>query len=327
MQPAPWELDRHHAVGSVHGADGKPRGTAFLCGERIALTAAHVVKGLADVELQFQSGIKVAASTIDEDVRLDVALLELERATLPPPLPLNDDADIAPGDRWRSYGYPIGWPEGHPVDGEISSIAGNLADVRLLILNCAQGPKPQLKGLSGGPVVDAEGSVVGVLVAYPERLPDYTLHAARFDDIWGALLELRKRLGPRWRSSGRFTAYLESQPRPGISSPAFVSFKRATGLPHHCRVYTSTPASADRSKTRHCWIVHRTRWTSFRQTPPCRSGTSCSVGIPVRERPFFCAGSPRRPHAIGETENCARAHRYLQGNTGIFFQSCLMHTN
>ncbi len=211
MQPAPWELDRHHAVGRVHGADGKPRGTAFLCGEGNALTAEHVVKGLAQVELRFQSGVKAAAAMIEGDPRLDVALLELKAVNLPPPLPLNDDADIAPGDLCRSYGYPIGWPEGHPVDGEISSIASNSGDGRLLVLNCAQGPKSQLKGLSGGPVVDAEGGVVGVLVAYPERLPDYTLHAARFDDIWGVLLELRNRLGPRWRSSGRFTAYLEGR--------------------------------------------------------------------------------------------------------------------
>ncbi len=158
-------------VGEV--ADGI--GTAFaLDGRGVWLTARHVVDGCDRVGLLYSGNRLLLVDRIDTDTKADLAILYTSFA--PNALQITNRDDLRVGEP----GFHIGFPQGQP--GEATSRL--LARSRLIsrgrystdepVLAWAEmgrtrGIDGTLAGISGGPVFDRNGEVVGVTVAESPR--------------------------------------------------------------------------------------------------------------------------------------------------------------
>lgn len=186
-------------------------GTAWVCGPGLAITAWHVVREFDEQMLVCAAG-ETSAKRIDYSELYDVALLRFDNGKLnPPALPMNDDGDWGVDDKWCSWGYPLGYPSGFPLNGTVSSPRSAANGMQHLVLNCPQGPKSFMRGMSGGPVLDARGAVIGVLTGYPENLAQVTLFATRLDDAWAQLCKWRDRAPAQWQSAGTVSQYFSLQ--------------------------------------------------------------------------------------------------------------------
>jgi S1-C subfamily serine protease len=169
--PDPFDEDVVVQVGEP--ANGY--GTAFAINKSgVWLSARHVVDGCSDVGLAIDGGRVAPVLKVDVSKRSDLALLYTDRA--PHALKLDLDHDLRIGD----VGYHVGFPQGN--SGEASSQL--LSRSRLVTRGRYQLDEPvlawsetsrspgidgTLAGMSGGPVFDETGAVVGVTVAESAR--------------------------------------------------------------------------------------------------------------------------------------------------------------
>jgi serine protease Do len=126
----------------------------------IALTSARVVLRARDFEVAMMDGTAVAATVVGLDLRSDVAVLKLEgRGTFFPHLPLGHSERVRIGDWVISVGAPLGL-DGTVVAGVITAVPGavNTAAFGHYIQTDAM----MARGNAGGPLVDMNGTVVGL---------------------------------------------------------------------------------------------------------------------------------------------------------------------
>ncbi|MGH2405115.1 MAG: S1C family serine protease [bacterium] len=152
------------AVGVVRVmVDGRTGiGTAFAIDrEGLLLTASHVARRADDLAVEFPGELRMPARLIGYDARRDLALL---RVSAPAPLVAIEVA--SDGLRAGEPVVVIGTPRGRPgvmTVGEIvaprASLPG-LARETLIRINAPIAP-----GNSGGPVLNARGQVVGLVIA------------------------------------------------------------------------------------------------------------------------------------------------------------------
>ena len=133
----------------------------------IILTNLHVVAGADRVEVRFHDGFESEATVIG--VRPEHDLAVLKAAKIPDDLPaatLRSTADLAPGDDVIAVGYPFGIGpsvSAGVVSGltrEYRSPKGERVLTNLIQFDAAVNP-----GNSGGPLVTADGEVVGIVTA------------------------------------------------------------------------------------------------------------------------------------------------------------------
>ncbi|MCU0899553.1 MAG: trypsin-like peptidase domain-containing protein [Cypionkella sp.] len=161
--PAPGVLDRAmDAVLVVHSADSANRflGSAFLWGDRaeVAVTNAHVVGEASEVRLIDRQGRVVLVPVIARDSVRDIAVLGLDGA-------LRGRAGLEAGPA-PDLGTPV-WAMGAPLGTVFTLTEGMISadprqvepavPLRLLQHDAAVNP-----GSSGGPLVDAQGRLVGM---------------------------------------------------------------------------------------------------------------------------------------------------------------------
>lgn len=173
--PAPRDFpdlfeDLRAAVAEVEvsGCDFGATGSAFLIAPDLAVTAWHVVDGAAQVTIELGDE-RVDATVIGRDVERDIAVLQLsaevqeptilQLATLPPRV----------GEEVAALGHPRGLPLALTV-GRVTSMNGSFdfgVDFEgepLVIDDLIQTDAVVAPGNSGGPLINSDGEVVGVVV-------------------------------------------------------------------------------------------------------------------------------------------------------------------
>jgi hypothetical protein len=174
------------------------------------MTVAHLVNKGEQLSLVFGNGTRALARCVDRSKALDAALLALEKVTpadgLAPPLAVNTDGDFGVGAQWRTWGHPEGFLSGYVVGGTVAGLSSSMG-VREIFLRREKDPEKKLKGISGGPVVDRFGVVVGILKESPRDLLGMSI-GSRLDDVRRALRQWHE-LAPDLRSDGPVSRYLE----------------------------------------------------------------------------------------------------------------------
>ncbi|MBN1842369.1 MAG: SEL1-like repeat protein [Deltaproteobacteria bacterium] len=138
-------------------------GTGWPVTSGFVVTNNHVVAGHNNIVLIRQDGVKIPATIAAHDAYNDLALLEVkDTGLLPAALPLSSKP-AALGEKIVTVGYP------HPdllgvkpklTEGVVNSTSGLGDDPRALQISV-----PIQAGNSGGPLVNMEGKVVGIVTS------------------------------------------------------------------------------------------------------------------------------------------------------------------
>ncbi|MCW3473478.1 S1C family serine protease [Limobrevibacterium gyesilva] len=182
-------------------------GTGFVVADGRALTNAHVVHGCSRVVAR-NAANRTAPARIDAtDPRRDLALLSVP-AGFGPPLAFRESPPVRRGDTVVTYGFPLaGLLSSGPTltSGDISALAG-LRDNPLHFQISA----PVQPGNSGGPLLDAQGNVVGVVTS--------KLNAARIAQMTGGDIPQNVNFAVKGSEAVSFLA--ENGVRPRLSASA-----------------------------------------------------------------------------------------------------------
>jgi S1-C subfamily serine protease len=135
-------------------------GSAISIGEGVVVTNRHVVEGADRLEITTWDGRDLDANVASSTYLNDVALIQTDAYTLPRPLPRR--TRVKP----RTYLQAVGYPEG----GQLTVSAGRALDYVSgseygevgAILRAQVHVEP---GNSGGPVLDVQGRLVGIVFA------------------------------------------------------------------------------------------------------------------------------------------------------------------
>jgi S1-C subfamily serine protease len=151
------------SVAIVRTASGS-LGTGVIVGEDgTVLTANHVVDDRSPITLVFSDGTRSAATVASADRKHDIATLA--PATLPQPVvPATLGGAVEVGGEVVAIGNPLGLA--YSVSSGVVSAVGRTADIKggrfsgLIQFDASVNP-----GSSGGPLLDAEGNVIGIVMS------------------------------------------------------------------------------------------------------------------------------------------------------------------
>lgn len=149
-------------------------GSGFIVGDGRILTNNHVVEGCTGMAARNAQGQRVSARVAATDPRRDLALLTVPPG-FGPAVVFRDSPPVRLGESVITYGFPLsGVLSSGPTltTGTVSALAG-LRDNPLHFQISA----PVQPGNSGGPLLDAQGHVMGVIVS--------KLNAARIAQMTG----------------------------------------------------------------------------------------------------------------------------------------------
>ncbi len=153
-------LDARTEVGKPSA--GTSTGTAFfVTWEGHLVTNHHVVKDHEKVHVQLGDGDLVSALVVAVDVENDLALLRVD--AIREPLPVRANAELIKGEEVFALGYPLPAIQGQEQKatfGRVNALSGIRGDARF-----AQMDVPIQPGNSGGPLLNKQGEVVGVVSA------------------------------------------------------------------------------------------------------------------------------------------------------------------
>jgi S1-C subfamily serine protease len=145
--------------------DGGSSGTGVIVSANgNILTNAHVVRDCRNIEVKKAQSIAASAHIVAVDKENDLALLQAD--VTPVVLPSFRTARL--GESVFAFGFPLtGFlaASGNFTAGNITATAGIRDDARMI-----QTSAPVQRGNSGGPLLDASGGVVGIVVAKLDAL-------------------------------------------------------------------------------------------------------------------------------------------------------------
>lgn len=162
----PWVVDcrARPCYGGVRVLRRQPAlrsGTAFLITSNgYILTAAHVVENRTNITI-YNGANRVPATVVARDPANDVALLKAEMTGTP--LYLGSATGLQRGQEVMTLGYPLVEMQGESQKasfGRVNSLSGLEDDVRYVQMDATIQP-----GNSGGPLLSANGQVIGIVTA------------------------------------------------------------------------------------------------------------------------------------------------------------------
>jgi serine protease Do len=142
------------------GRDGKQQGigTGFvIAAEGLIATNLHVIGEARPITVQLADGSRHEATAVfASDKKLDLAIVKIDANKKLKPLPLGDSAKLPQGQAIVALGHPRGL--------EYSVVAGVLSGKRDMDgVSMLQLAIPIEQGNSGGPVLDMQGRVIGIV--------------------------------------------------------------------------------------------------------------------------------------------------------------------
>src|SRR5215207_7276614 len=143
---------------------GEATGSGFVTdGEGTIITNAHVIDGAAKVTVQFADKRSVPARIVGKDLSTDLAVLRVDPKGLDlHPLTLGDSSKAQVGDPTIAIGNPFGL-ERTLTTGVVSALQRRLtAPSGFAIDDVIQTDAALNPGNSGGPLLDANGRVIGI---------------------------------------------------------------------------------------------------------------------------------------------------------------------
>ena len=151
-------------VGEACGAIQE--GSGFVAADRYVVTNAHVVAGVRDPKVQQQNGGTEAAVAVLFDPKLDIAILRVD-GSLGAPLTL-DPKDQDRGTQGAVLGYPGGGgltARAAAVRRELDAVGRDIYGRSTVERNVYEMQAKVIPGNSGGPFVELDGTVAGVVFA------------------------------------------------------------------------------------------------------------------------------------------------------------------
>ena len=129
------------------------------------VTNYHVVQGAREVEVSFSNNDSMEAEIVGTDPATDIAVLKVKASSRAlTPLPLGDSDDVQVGDDVVAIGNPFGYTRS-VTKGIVSALQRQIVapdSFRSRIDQVIQTDAPINKGNSGGPLLNANGEVIGV---------------------------------------------------------------------------------------------------------------------------------------------------------------------
>jgi S1-C subfamily serine protease len=150
--------DRAHGLATGSGVLVAPDG--------YALTNSHVVHGAAALEVVLADGRTLLADVVGDDPATDLAVLRVAASTPLPHAALADSNRLRVGDVVLAIGSPYGLTR-TVTAGIVSALGRTLPSQAAgrVIEGVIQTDAPLNPGNSGGPLLDADGAVVGINTA------------------------------------------------------------------------------------------------------------------------------------------------------------------
>ncbi|HEY8791632.1 MAG TPA: trypsin-like peptidase domain-containing protein [Gaiellaceae bacterium] len=152
----------YKGVVEITSAQGQGSGFVYDGGGHI-LTNAHVVEGSTSVSVKFWNGKTLNAQVVGTDASTDLAVLKVNTPVSEVfPLALGDSSKLVVGDTVVAIGSPFGL-EGTVTSGIVSALHREMTSPNnFAIDNSIQTDAAINHGNSGGPLLDAQGKVVGI---------------------------------------------------------------------------------------------------------------------------------------------------------------------
>lgn len=132
-------------------------GSGFVVDAHTIVTNRHVVRGETTIQVDTVDGKEIAVTDVREASDIDLAVVHTDDA-LPAPLPLSK-TDIKSGQHILAVGYPLGGP----IATTRGRVLGWVNDTNLQGGLAMRASTPVEHGNSGGPALDQQGNVVGVI--------------------------------------------------------------------------------------------------------------------------------------------------------------------
>ena len=149
--------------GRASGAERMSSGTCFVVNPvGTAVTSHHVIDGASTITVTLADGRELAASVESSSVANDIAVLDLASAT-PDYLSLASTRSTSVGEQVFTVGFPtveILGSEAKFTEGSISALSGIRGEAAYMQISV-----PIQPGNSGGPVVNYEGEVLGIVAS------------------------------------------------------------------------------------------------------------------------------------------------------------------